>query len=134
MNIKIIDKRIKRIESYMLSADINSQFGNACSIALEALYDVKILIGKLNKETPNQPKSTNIKVILYIPVDKKTDFWYARLNGMVYNVKECTYGDFKDCEGLHNKEPKDCYIIIDGASETNIILKEDCKLIENKFA
>lgn len=125
-----IDKKIKHIMSYMQSADKNSQFYEACSIALEALYDIKILTGKLNKE--EIPKPTNIKVRIYIPVDKKTEFWYQNLNGMVYNVKECaSYDDFIDCEGLHNKEPKDCYIVIDGESCYNIILKEDCKIINN---
>lgn len=78
----------------------------------------------------NKPKSDNIKVIIYIPVDKKTDFWYQNLNGMVYNVREGTsYDDFMDTSGLHNKEPKDCYIVTDGEFEKNIILKEDCKLV-----
>lgn len=87
-------------------------------------------LGKQILEQNKVKQPTNIKVRIYIPVDKKTDFWYQTLNGMVYNVRECTsYDDFKDSEGLSNKEPKDCYIVIDGESETNIILKEDCKII-----
>jgi hypothetical protein len=78
----------------------------------------------------NNHKPTNIKVRIYIPVDKQTDFWYAKLNGMVYNVKQCSSkGEMSDTIGTGKYDPQECYIVIDGEQKSNVILKQDCKLI-----
>ena len=41
--LKIIDIKIERMQRYMQGADKLSQFYDACSIALDALFQVKIL-------------------------------------------------------------------------------------------
>lgn len=71
-----------------------------------------------------------IKVRIYIPVDKQTDFWYAKLNGMVFNVKQCSSkGEMSDTIGTGKYDPQECYIVIDGEQKSNVILKQDCKII-----
>ncbi len=49
MTDKEIDNKIERIENYMLGTDSMTQFYDACNIAKQALYELKISNDKLER-------------------------------------------------------------------------------------
>ncbi len=49
MTNKEIDNKIERIENYMRGTDSMTQFYDACSIAKQALYELKITNDKLER-------------------------------------------------------------------------------------
>ncbi len=97
--IKSVNDKIKIIESYLSIADKGTQFGSACSIALDALCDVKILNSELNwtsakdkmPEARHVALKTQFLTLGYFQVeDLKGDDYFevSRLNSFQYEFNK----------------------------------------------
>jgi hypothetical protein len=84
---------------------------------LEALDTIQKYVNQL---------STDVELSIMIKDSCPPDFWYSSMKNQCFNVLPCQFGDLQDVESLGNKEIYDCYKVIDGEHQQNIILKEHC--------
>mgnify|MGYP000913754465 CR=1 FL=1 len=94
---------------------------------------------ELEQSIRSQKHEVNFKKSVKIPkdehpiIDIRTDcpdeYWYHNYIGEEFLVTNCTYSDLREVEGFSNKEPSDCFKVMDGEKKGSIILKEHCNYI-----
>ena len=94
---------------------------------------------ELENSIRSQKHEVNFKKSVKIPkdehpiIDIRTDcpaeYWYHDYIGTEFLVTGCTYSDLREVEGFSNKEPSDCFKVMDGDMKGHLILKEHCNYI-----
>jgi hypothetical protein len=106
---------------------------------LRDCYDKMIKLENLirsQKHEVNFKKSVKISkyiddehFTISIRTDCPAEYWYHDHIGEEFLVTGCTYSDLREVEGFSNKEPSDCFKVMDGEKKGSIILKEHCNYI-----
>lgn len=78
-----------------------------------------------------EDKNKCVKKVIINNDNIMQDWWYFHCKKLTYIVRDVLgYWDLKDIEDYKQYNPKDFYIITEGGLAGSIILKKDCKVIE----
>lgn len=69
--------------------------------------------------------------IVVINDDVPEGFWYSELQGQKFKIKPMTNSAKYGMEGFSQYEIEECWLIAEGDSGNNGLLKKHCKLVDN---
>ena len=137
----LTNKEIEEKSNNEILFEIKKMEAEHESIKLKMLNDYDKMIELENlirsqKHEINFKKSVKISkyiddehFTISIRTDCPAEYWYHDHIGEEFLVTNCTYLDLREVEGFSNKEPSDCFKVMDGEKKGSIILKEHCNYI-----